>query len=131
MSAAAPDDVRVVLADDEVDLRFMIRLQLERVEGLAVVAEAGDGQEALAAVDALRPDVVVLDLLMPRVSGYEAIAALQDRGGDVGIVAYSAVAGDFARAEMERMGVELVVKSGDVAPLADAIRRAAVRDRAP
>lgn len=119
--------LRIVIADDEGDLRLMVRLQLEQLAGFDVVGEASDGSQAVEAVVEHRPHVVVVDLLMPRVSGYEAIAALQQDQADVGIVAYSAVAGEFAKAEMDRMGVELVVKSGDVGPLADAIRRAAAR----
>lgn len=117
---------RVVVADDEPDVRLLLRMQLER-DGFDVVGEAEDGARAVEAVRAGGADVVVMDLLMPRVSGFEAIATLQAEHPRVGIVAYSAVAGDFVRTEMRRLGVELVLKSGDLAPLAAALRRAALR----
>lgn len=119
----APGAIRVVIVDDEPDLRILLRLQLGFEEGFEVVGEAADGREALERCAELRPDVVVMDLLMPRMTGFEATARLREEQPDVGVVAYSAVAGDFARDEMERLGVELVLKSGDVEPIAGALRR--------
>jgi hypothetical protein len=60
---------------------------------------------------------------MAGTNGFASIAALQADYGDVGIVAYTGVAGEFVRQEMERRGVEVVLKSGDIEPLAEAIRR--------
>ena len=117
--------LRVVIADDEPDLRLLLRLQLRRRPGFEVVGEAGDGAEAVQMVAEARADVVVMDLLMPGTSGFEAIGVLQADAPQVGIVAYTAVAGDFVRSEMARLGVELVLKSGNVEPLAEALVRAA------
>jgi len=118
------DEIEVVVADDEVDIRLLLRLQL-RQAGITVVGEAADGQEALDLCRNLRPHVVVLDLLMPRMNGFEVIPVLRDELPDVGIVAYSAVAGDFARAEMERWDVPLRLKNGDAEPLVQVIRELA------
>ncbi len=115
--------LRVLVADDEPDVRLLIRLGL-RNHDMEVVAEAGDGEEALAACAEREPDAVVLDLLMPRMSGFEVIPELRQRHPGVGIVAYTAVAGDFVRREMARLGIGLVLKSGDAGPLAEALRRA-------
>jgi CheY-like chemotaxis protein len=123
MSAAVergPAPIRVVVADDEPDVCLLLELQL-RSAGLEVVATAADGAEAVAACRAQRPDVVVMDLLMPGVSGFEAIATLQAEMPEVGIVAYTAVAGEFVRSEMARLAVPLVLKSGDPTPLIRAI----------
>lgn len=117
--------LRVVVADDEPDMRLLLRLQLSQVPGLEVVGEAADGAEAVSLIAVHRPDAAVIDLLMPGTSGFEAIATLQEQHRQLGIVAYTAVAGDFVRNEMSRMGVELVLKSGDFDPLVAAIRRAA------
>jgi DNA-binding NarL/FixJ family response regulator len=64
--------LRIVLADDHPLFRHGLRQLLEQVGGHVVVAEAGDGEQALAAVAATGPDVVVMDLTMPRLSGLEA-----------------------------------------------------------
>ncbi len=117
--------LRVVIADDEPDLRLLLRMQLDRLADFDVVGEAADGAEAVEQITASDADVCVMDLLMPGTSGFEAIASLGEAGSPVGIVAYTAVAGDFVRAEMKRIGVELVLKSGNVTPLAEALRRAA------
>jgi len=120
--------IRVLVVDDEPDVRLLLRHQLHSA-GFAVVGEAADGSEALAQCVALSPDAVVVDLLMPRMSGFEAIPQLRQQHPKIGIVAYTAVAGDFVRREMDRMRVPLVLKSGRVEPLADALRSVA-NDRA-
>jgi DNA-binding NarL/FixJ family response regulator len=60
---------------------------------------------------------VILDLLMPGTTGFDAIPRLQNLEPAPLVVAYSAVAGEFVRNEMSRLGVPLVLKSGDVEPL--------------
>jgi two-component system nitrate/nitrite response regulator NarL len=112
--------VRVLVVDDEPDVRLLLRLQLERA-GHEVSGEACDGQEALDLCAADPPDVVVLDLLMPRMNGFEAIPRLQAAHPSVRIVAYTAVAGDFVRNEMRRLGIPLVLKTGNFTPLQAAI----------
>jgi CheY-like chemotaxis protein len=121
VSDALPQEIEVVVADDEVDIRLLLKLQL-RQYGISVVGEAADGREAVDVCEATRPHAVILDLLMPRVSGFEAIPMLRQRCPDVQIIAYSAVAGDFARGEMERWDIPLRLKNGDAEPLVAAIR---------
>ena len=65
---------------------------------------------------------MVLDLLMPGVNGFEAIPVLRREHPDVAIVAYTAVAGEFVRKEMARLRIPLLLKSGDVTPLANKLR---------
>jgi DNA-binding NarL/FixJ family response regulator len=64
--------LRVVIADDQALVRVGFRLILETEEGIEVVAEAGNGEEAIAAVRRLRPDVVLMDVRMPGLDGLEA-----------------------------------------------------------
>jgi two-component system, NarL family, nitrate/nitrite response regulator NarL len=116
--------VRVVVADDETDVCLMLRMQLGAQPGIEVVGTAADGSEALLQCRELRPDAVVMDLLMPVMNGFQAIEALQQELPSVAVVAYTGVAGEFVRHEMERMQVPLVLKSGDVRPLARALHAA-------
>ncbi|HEX4902452.1 MAG TPA: response regulator [Acidimicrobiales bacterium] len=118
------EQIDVVVADDEIDIRLLLRLQL-RGAGINVVGEAEDGAEAVELCRTLRPHVIVLDLLMPRMNGFEAIPILREECPDIAIVAYSAVAGDFARKEMERWDVPLRLKNGDAEPLVQVIRELA------
>lgn len=66
------DRIRIVLVDDEQIVRAGLRMILESEEGFEVVAEAGDGAEAVALVKKLDPDVVLMDIQMPGVNGLEA-----------------------------------------------------------
>jgi two-component system response regulator NreC len=72
--------LRVVIADDHTVVREGIRAVLEGVDGLVVVGEAGDGDQALALTRELGPDVVVLDVNMPVRTGLEVAGALHDEG---------------------------------------------------
>lgn len=71
--------VRVLIADDHAVLREGLRLLLDGTEGLEVVGEAADGEEALRQAELLRPDIVLLDLAMPGVGGLEAARLLKER----------------------------------------------------
>jgi DNA-binding NarL/FixJ family response regulator len=119
--------LRVVVADDEDDIRLVLSLQLGAVADVVVVGDARDGAQAVEQCLTLRPDAVVMDLLMPSVSGFEAIARLKEEAPEVGIVAYTGVAGEFVRDEMARLGVPLVLKSGDPEALVMALRAVAAR----
>jgi DNA-binding NarL/FixJ family response regulator len=71
--------IRILLADDEQLVREGFRRLLEIPNDIDVVAEAGDGQQVLAALERVQVDVVVLDVRMPRMSGLEVLDALKDR----------------------------------------------------
>lgn len=127
--AHSQDELKVLIADDEPDVRLLLRLGL-RHRSITVVGEAADGREVLDACDNLEVDAIVLDLLMPRMNGFEVIPELQRDHPNIGIVAYTAVAGDFVRREMARLNIPLLLKSGDSGPLADALHAAAASARA-
>ncbi|MFF4159997.1 response regulator [Streptomyces sp. NPDC001678] len=78
--------IRVLIADDEPMVRAGVRAVLATDPGLTVVAEAGDGAEAVELVRRHRPDVAVLDIRMPRVGGIEALASLRGAAPDTGVV---------------------------------------------
>jgi DNA-binding NarL/FixJ family response regulator len=64
--------IRILLADDHNIMRRGLRLLLERQPGFEVVGEAADGRQAVERAEAMRPDVVVLDIAMPNLSGIDA-----------------------------------------------------------
>lgn len=70
--------VRILLADDHNIMRGGLRLLLERQPGFAVVGEAADGREAVEQAAATNPDVVVLDIAMPNLSGIEAAGRINE-----------------------------------------------------
>ncbi|MFW5708841.1 MAG: response regulator [Chloroflexota bacterium] len=65
--------IRVFLADDHAVLRAGLRVLLNMESDITVVGEAGDGEETLHAIEGLQPDIVVLDLMMPKVKGLDII----------------------------------------------------------
>ena len=71
--------IRVVLVDDQTLVRQGVRGLLELVPDIEVIGEASDGEDALQKVPELKPDVLLLDIRMPRMSGIEVLEALRDR----------------------------------------------------
>lgn len=74
--------VRVVLVDDQALFRAGISMVIDSQPDLAVVGEAGDGAEAAELVETLRPDVVLMDVRMPRLDGVSATRRITQRLGD-------------------------------------------------
>lgn len=82
--------VRVILADDHVVVRAGIRQFLENSPGIRVIAEAGNGREACTLVEQHHPDVVIMDIQMPVMSGIDATRALRGEHNPVGILILTA-----------------------------------------
>jgi DNA-binding NarL/FixJ family response regulator len=72
------DRYGVLLVDDVADMRLMLRLQLEASGRFAVLAEAGDGAEAIELAGVHRPDLVVLDIAMPVQDGLHALPLIRE-----------------------------------------------------
>ena len=91
------DVFRVVVADDFADMRHLVKVSLERSGRFEVVGEAGDGAEAIARAAELQPDIVLLDLSMPVMSGMEALPKIREAAPDTKVVVLSG----FDRSRME------------------------------
>lgn len=81
--------IRIFLADDHSLLRQSLKVLLEMEPGLAVVGEAGDGHKTLDLVEALAPDVVLMDIAMPHLNGLEATRRLKKQRPEVKIIILS------------------------------------------
>ncbi|MGN6607202.1 MAG: ATP-binding response regulator [Jatrophihabitans sp.] len=77
MTVVVDRDARVVIIDDTPDMRMVLSLMLGRYEGVEVVGEAGDGLAGIDLVTRTKPDVVLLDLAMPTMSGLEALPRIK------------------------------------------------------
>jgi DNA-binding NarL/FixJ family response regulator len=69
--------IRILVADDNSLVRRGIRITLDLIDDLEVVGEAEDGEEAIALVESLNPDVVIMDISMPRLDGLKATEYIQ------------------------------------------------------
>lgn len=85
-ASAAASPIRVFLVDDHPVLRQGLRSLLGRQRDIDVVGEAGDGLAALECVAALRPDVVIMDLALPRLGGVEATGWIKTMFPDVEVL---------------------------------------------
>src|SRR6478735_962779 len=81
--------IQVVLADDHVFVRDGIKSLLENVPNIVVIGEATNGQEALEAVEANKPDLLILDIRMPNLTGIEVVEKLRNQKNTVKIIMLS------------------------------------------
>ena len=81
--------IRVLVADDYLPFRVMLRHLLDAEPDVEVVGEAADGEQAVKQAAELQPDVIMLDLAMPRLDGWEAIPMLRDVAPDTRIIVLS------------------------------------------
>lgn len=119
----AENPIRVVLADDHAVVRKGIREFLEEAPDITVVAEASNGREALAAVEEHRPDVAVLDIQMPEMSGIEATRRIKARFPDIRVLILTAYDDDpyiFALIQAGASGY--VLKTASAEQLVEAVR---------
>jgi DNA-binding NarL/FixJ family response regulator len=120
---AAP--IRVLLADDHAMVRRGMRDFLELHDDLEVVGEAVDGATAVALTGELRPDVVVMDLLMPGIDGIDATARIKTLHPEVEVVALTSfVEEDRVVAAIEAGASGFLLKDAEADDLATAIRAA-------
>ena len=114
---------RILLADDHALVRAGIRSLLDAIEGVEVVGEAGDGPEALRLAEELKPDVVLLDIALPGLSGLE-VAARLTRAGHKGVVLLSMHSSEEHVRQALSIGVAgYVLKDAPVEQLVDTLRR--------
>jgi DNA-binding NarL/FixJ family response regulator len=84
------DKVTVLIADDHPLVREALHQSLEGEEDMKVVAEASDGEEAVKLVSELKPNVVVMDIVMPRLNGIEATRKIKEIAPDTAILILTA-----------------------------------------
>ena len=124
-TASAPP-VRVLLVDDHAVVRQGLRLFLGLDPRIEVVGEASNGEEALQEADALIPDVIVMDLMMPVMDGIAATRALRHRLPDTEIIALTSTLEEHkVNGAIEAGAISYMLKDASSDTLADAIHAAA------
>jgi len=118
--------IRVLVVDDHKLVRQGLRFLLQQEDGISVVGECADGAEALDAVRRLRPDVVLLDLLMPHLDGLAALPGLKAARPDLRIVVLTSDQDDERIVEAIRGGAtSYLLKTAGVDEVVAAVRAAA------
>jgi DNA-binding NarL/FixJ family response regulator len=120
--------LKVMLVDDHTMLREALRRAMEGA-GLEVVGEAGDGEEAVRRVPALRPDVILMDVSMPVMDGVEATRQIHRSNPNVPIVMLTMHAdADVVRKALAAGAVGYLVKDASMREVVDTVRLAARGD---
>jgi len=118
-----PPSIRIVVADDHPVVRFGVRNMLMSEPGFEVVGEAEDGDDALTQTLELEPDILLLDLLMPRLPGLEAMRAIMTRSPRVKIVLLTSTISQQQIIEALQIGARgIVLKDTVAADLTQALR---------
>ena len=104
--------LRVLIADDSANLRESLARLVCSLENLELVAEAGDGSEALEAVRLIQPDVAILDIDMPELNGLEVLERLRAEGSLCTVIMLTAHAEEAYRAKCLKLGAKHFFEKG-------------------
>ena len=118
------DVIRLLIADDNNAVRDGLKSVLADEDKIKVVGEAADGNEAIFKAKALQPDVILLDIMMPRCNGLDALPAIREKapGAKVIVMSVSAAERDLATAR-ESGACGYLLKSSGINDFSEAIRR--------
>ena len=112
---------RVLIADDSELIRGLIRRFLEMKTDVEVCGEAGDGQQTIDAAMALLPDLLILDVVMPRLNGIEVASVLNERLPNTKTIVFT-MYGDYVKNVALAAGVSVIVSKPDgIRSLLDAV----------
>jgi len=112
--------MRTLIVDDEAPARERLKRLLADVEGVELVGEAADGLQAVGMIEGLGPDLVLLDIQMPGMDGFEVIEALEDPPPIIFVTAYD----EYAIRAFEVNALDYLLKPYSRARLEQAVRRA-------
>ena len=117
------DNIRVLIADDHAVVRRGLKTLINSEPGMSLVDEAADGVEAVQKAKALQPDVILLDLMMPRKNGMEAIVEIKQNNPDARILVLTSFAeNDKVYAAIKAGALGYLLKDSSPEELLDAIR---------
>jgi DNA-binding NarL/FixJ family response regulator len=116
--------IKILIVDDREQVRQDLKMVLGLVEGIEVIGEAADGLEALRQAEELGPDVVLMDLAMPRMDGFEATRQIKHRCLAKGVVALTIYSDSTTRKRAASVGVDAFVEKGaSIQTLSEIIRQ--------
>lgn len=104
--------LRVALCDDDPRFRTLVRAVLAGEEDMEVVGESGDGRGCVEQIAQLRPDAILLDLVMPEMMGFEAIPRLADASPETKVIVLSSQPAGRVEAAVRRLGAIGFIEKG-------------------
>jgi NarL family two-component system response regulator LiaR len=123
----APDPIRVMIVDDHTMVRRGLAAMLKVKSDLKLVGEASNGEEALRVCEAVRPDVILMDLVMPRMDGTTAIRAVRDHWPGIQVIVLTSFKErDLVQQALQAGAISYLLKNVSIDDLAQAIRAAQV-----
>jgi DNA-binding NarL/FixJ family response regulator len=118
--------ISIVIADDSPEFRATLRLFLESVQDIWVVGEASNGEEALSLTKSLAPNILLLDLRMPRMDGFEVLDHLQESDSSAEVIVLTSHADFYYEKQVLIRGASrYMTKDGAPARLIQTIREVA------
>jgi DNA-binding NarL/FixJ family response regulator len=125
---AAVDPIRVLLCDDAEGFRALMRVSLAADPSIEIVGEAADGVAGVEATAELQPDVVLLDMSMPRMGGLQAIPKMRRRAPRTSIIGLSSLSAARMAAPSKEIGAHSYLEKGtELEDIRAAIHKAAER----
>jgi DNA-binding NarL/FixJ family response regulator len=126
VGSPADDSVGVLICDDVESMRVLLGVIVELRPGLRVVGEAADGVEAIAQSERLQPDVILLDLSMPRRTGLDALPEIKRVAPDAKVIVVSGFVSSMIAADVLARGADgYIEKGGDPDTIAAMIEEVA------
>lgn len=118
------EPIRIVLADDHWMMRDETRRILEQSPDIKVIGEAEDGQQALELIERLQPDIAILDIRMPKLSGIEVVRQMKERNSNTKALMLTAYDDDdYILALMDAGALGYLLKTARANELTDAVQR--------
>ncbi len=114
------ENIRIIIIDDEAPAREIIRFYLQDVDSVEVVAECSDGFTALKTISSMKPDLVFLDIQMPRLTGIELVEVLTEKPEIIFTTAYD----QFALRAFELNAVDYLLKPFAKRRFLEAVKKA-------
>ena len=120
-----PNSIRIMIVDDHLLVRDGLKLLVSTFDDLEVVADAGDGQQAIELCEEVQPDVILMDIVMPAMDGPTATARIRKAWPEVQVLALTSfVEEDLVRRAIGAGAIGYLLKKASAEELANAIRAA-------
>jgi len=123
--------IEILLVDDVESVRQGLITILQLMDDIQIVGEAGDGLEAIQLAEQLKPDVILMDLSMPKLDGFEATKRIKGELPEVGVIVFSIRDDDITRERAYAAGADAFIeKEAETQLLIEAIREVSGRTAA-